>query len=402
MLNKEQNDKFKRLINSVCTKVPFYQEYQNLNARDCDSNYIYEKMPIIDKYIIKNQYSKFISNDVDNHILEIIKKNYLHNIDDLKYKNWTVEYTSGTTGVPFFSIKSDIERITLGRIIWKHRKMIGINNPENMFLFMHTNSSKLDFFEKKSLEEQISILSNEKITSWHINPYLLDIYAKYILNNNVRFSNLKYIEINGSFTSENDKNYYEKVFKCKIVNNYGCREVWTIAYDNEQGELCEVSEGIYLEVIDKKGKIINDSDTEGDIIVTSLVQSTMPIIKYKIGDRGKISYNNRGEKIIHIIPNRSTIVGTNYNGNETYRKVIIFMNQLFGMFDFYSINIEQTKMFNFNVYIYKCQEEKNKFVSAFEYCSKLILGFDFIYNYIFSDVNFKTKSLFSISKDYIN
>jgi phenylacetate-CoA ligase len=85
----------------------------------------------------------------------------------------------------------------------------------------------------------------------------------------------------------------EKVFRATIFNRYGSREVSDIACN------CEKSSGLhlipdihYLEVVDNEGKEVALGKA-GNIIITLLTNYTMPLIRYKIKDRGILSDTNR-------------------------------------------------------------------------------------------------------------
>jgi phenylacetate-CoA ligase len=81
----------------------------------------------------------------------------------------------------------------------------------------------------------------------------------------------------------------EDVFRCKVFNRYGSREVGDIA-----GE-CSVHRGLhvlpwscYVEVVDEVGRRV-PAGIEGNIVVTCLTNFAMPLIRYQIGDRGILS-----------------------------------------------------------------------------------------------------------------
>ncbi len=79
------------------------------------------------------------------------------------------------------------------------------------------------------------------------------------------------------------------VFRCPVYNRYGSREAGDIACE------CEAHYGLhvapwcsYVEVVDDAGRPAPRGG-EGRILVTSLVNYAMPLIRYDIGDRGVLS-----------------------------------------------------------------------------------------------------------------
>jgi phenylacetate-CoA ligase len=84
----------------------------------------------------------------------------------------------------------------------------------------------------------------------------------------------------------------EEVFRTPVFNRYGTREVSDIACN------CEKSDGLhlipdihYVEIVDNKGKEVKPGKS-GNILITLLTNYTMPLIRYKIGDRGVLSDKN--------------------------------------------------------------------------------------------------------------
>jgi phenylacetate-CoA ligase len=81
----------------------------------------------------------------------------------------------------------------------------------------------------------------------------------------------------------------EAIFQCKIFNRYGSREVGDIACECEAHDGLHVfTRGCYVEILDENGRIVPNG-TEGEILVTSLANKSMPLIRYAIGDRGILS-----------------------------------------------------------------------------------------------------------------
>lgn len=80
----------------------------------------------------------------------------------------------------------------------------------------------------------------------------------------------------------------ERVFGAPVYNQYGSREVGPIACE------CVEQSGLHLFPWTHLVEVVDDNDkpcapgTEGDIVVTNLVNYAMPLIRYRIGDRGAL------------------------------------------------------------------------------------------------------------------
>jgi phenylacetate-CoA ligase len=130
----------------------------------------------------------------------------------------------------------------------------------------------------------------------------------------------------------------EKVFQAPVFDRYGSREVGDIACNCEKSEGLHIIPDIhYLEIVDDEGKEVKLGKS-GNIIVTLLTNYTMPLIRYKIGDRGILS--DKDCKCGHGLPLLEKVIG---------RTKCIFKNKfgvhidsgLFNQLFFFRENIKQ-------------------------------------------------------------
>ena len=133
------------------------------------------------------------------------------------------------------------------------------------------------------------------------------MFARFCEDNNlVPFQPHSIITSAEVLTAESRKTI-ERVFGCPVFNRYGCREFSIVATECEHHDgLHIMAEGLYLE-IDEKTKT---DDGSGDILVTDLLNFAMPMIRYRIGDRGKLDSSpckcGRGLPRIQSIDGRVT------------------------------------------------------------------------------------------------
>ena len=80
------------------------------------------------------------------------------------------------------------------------------------------------------------------------------------------------------------KNLIEEVFRTKVYNKYGSREVGDMACS------CEKDEGLHLNILNNYIEILNDNlepckpGEIGQVYVTVLNNFVMPLLRYQIGD----------------------------------------------------------------------------------------------------------------------
>lgn len=80
-----------------------------------------------------------------------------------------------------------------------------------------------------------------------------------------------------------------RVFKCPVLNRYGSREAGDMACSCAKNDGLHINmNAAYLEILDDAGLPCKQGDV-GNIVVTSLTNYAMPLIRYQIGDRGAMS-----------------------------------------------------------------------------------------------------------------
>lgn len=97
----------------------------------------------------------------------------------------------------------------------------------------------------------------------------------------------------------------ETVFQCKVFNRYGSREVSDVACEKpgQQG-LWVAPWGNYIEIVDDDNNHV-PAGVEGNILITSLTNFAMPLIRYKIGDRGTLSPEYKSGQILQQVSGRN-------------------------------------------------------------------------------------------------
>jgi phenylacetate-CoA ligase len=92
-----------------------------------------------------------------------------------------------------------------------------------------------------------------------------------------------------NFTSDQRKTM-EEAFGCRVFDQYGSAESVVFAAECEHGTMHIAPEYGIVEVLTESGDI--RSEGEGELVVTTLLNHVMPLIRYRIGDLGKLSYKN--------------------------------------------------------------------------------------------------------------
>ena len=251
----------------------------------------FSHVPILTKEIIRSNYRDLISKDSKTR---------------KSYKNTS----GGSTGEPVVFIQDKVYyEHMIADTLWfseLHEKKIGEKEIKIW------GSEKDIFKEKESIVNRLTnyFFNRTLLNSFHLNDEIINNYvkilntvkpksiwayvdsifeiAKYINFNNAKVFNPKIIICTAGTMYPEFREDISKAFpNSKILNQYGSREVGIIGIGEKELQIFQHS--IFMELYDKiTGKYIHNSGS-GNIIVTSLNNFSMPLIKFDIGDIGESS-----------------------------------------------------------------------------------------------------------------
>lgn len=287
MVRKENElRKLDKVLNYAVSHVLYYKNkgYQSI-----------EDFPIIKKEIIKADYSSFISDELEDkkrlvHYLEwdfCIEK---YVIEKKCFGNYFVEWTTGTSGVPFKCLKSVRERKDISLAMWKRRIRVDSCITPNTFLpIIHTGLSPFPFdirdYSFENLTKIYGYIEEKGIKCIHISPTLLKRHLSQPYFEQIKLpKSLKYIESTGRYLDDNAKEEIEKHYNVKVLNMYGTIETWGIAETCKYDRMHLNNDNVYLELVDEQDNIINECNKVGMVVITALNQFTMPFIRYRTND----------------------------------------------------------------------------------------------------------------------
>lgn len=269
------NELLKRIINHTYETVPFYHSL-------IDSDKLADIMevtdlPVIDKRkIIESGESMMSSRYMGKYISNQLK--------------WT--RTSGSSGLLYEIYwdgndeKRSLKNLWLLR--WKYYK---ISPRHRVCYFFPSDIAVEKYIERGNsfavsrsvlydgdLMEAYQRIKNYKPEWMILQPgialILCDLADKY-----GAWEGVKYIEFTGEFLETSVRKRVESVFGCQTANQYGIKEVNSIAYECPKGNMHVMSDNVYLESV------------EGNLCVTSLQNYAMPFVRYRLEDRGEITRN---------------------------------------------------------------------------------------------------------------
>lgn len=292
MPEKLKSRKLYNMIKYAFCEVPLYEKNKVDYSEILESRDILDKIceiPVLEKddAVINND--KLLSHEA----IPLFLSQKLHK-----------ETTSGSTGkcMEVYWRKGDYQRSLLS--LYVRRKMFyGINPGDKLCYFfslrkfgheeVHTERrpGQLGFCKSGLNEQRLKEIYTQMLEfqpKWILGQpsvilLLAQIKQKFMLPD---LSSLLYIELTGEMLFENIRKQIQDAFACSIANHYGAMEVNTIAYECPCGKL-HLTDSTYTEIIDENGNPLPENE-EGDVCITTLENFAMPVIRYRVGDRGKI------------------------------------------------------------------------------------------------------------------
>ena len=274
-------DKFKKLINHCYENVPFYRNYMQEKRISPDMirslDHI-ELFPIINKEIIKDNYSQFIPININ------------------KLRNVKTSQTGGTTGNILFKRTDANTRSSTWAAFKRFEDWMGIEPGDKSLILMGghvigknlidqsrkaigrflTNSiqfSPYDTSEKNIIDIIESLHSHNFVLIRSYSQFLFSL-SKRIEKEGLSF-NVKAITTTAEPLMPEHRELFTRLFNSQIFDQYGCGEIGGIAFE------CDHHQGLHV----TEERVILEVNENHELILTDLDNFSMPYIRYWNADQ---------------------------------------------------------------------------------------------------------------------
>jgi phenylacetate-CoA ligase len=246
----------------------------------------FSRIPLLTKKIIRNEGTNLYSKDYKS------RKTYENTsggstgepvcfIQDREYDHWNI-----ATKLYFFDMLG--KRIGEGEIkFWGSDRDIlegNLTTKDRLINFLYNRKFFNSYRLGKEHIQQLVALNNsfKPVGYWSYMESAFEL-AKYLKEHNIEFYPPKVVVSTIGPLTEQVKETIEAGMECKVYNQYGSREVGVVACQcKEQKGLHTFPWYNYVEILDGKNQPIEQG--EGRLIVTTLQNFSMPLIRYEIGD----------------------------------------------------------------------------------------------------------------------
>lgn len=97
----------------------------------------------------------------------------------------------------------------------------------------------------------------------------------------------RFAKVYGEMLFPFQRQQIEQDLGATVIGTYGCQETGTAAHECPLGSMHVLSEHVVLEIL-RDGEPVAPGEM-GDIVLTCLTNDAMPMIRYQVGDRGRLS-----------------------------------------------------------------------------------------------------------------
>jgi phenylacetate-CoA ligase len=327
-----REDYLKKVLLHAYQNVPYYHnifdEISLVRGNKVDLSR-FHNIPLLDKTIIKTRQ------------IELVSKDY-------KTRKWYYNSSGGSTGEPVRLIQDDLyDRWGNATSHYWYKNILGIDEPSVKKVILW--GSERDLFQgtmgwKAKIGNWLTdtvFLNSFRMTEQDIGHYVNVInsyepdlvrgYAsslydlgRYAEGKGIKVYTPKLVISSAAVLNEGMRKKIERVFGAKVYDFYGSRESNNIAGECKQGLMHILGFQNHVEVLDSRNQPVKEGE-EGKVIITSLHNYSMPLIRYDIGDMAilgpkKCTCGNplqslqriTGRKFDHFVKEDRTIISPHY------------------------------------------------------------------------------------------
>jgi phenylacetate-CoA ligase len=290
-----QEENLQRLIKHAAAHVPHYREVfrqRHLSPEDIKNVSDLQKLPILDKKQIRDNPLRFVDERLD------IRR--LH-----------MDRTSGTTGIPvtLYKCKESIQRHYAFFEV-RCRRIAGFQYGRLPYV-MFGAQTVVPAWRKKPPFWCYNYISRQLYMSvFHLSPRYLPWYcremrrrpfhaimgypsslyavAQYILKSGEPRFQMRCAITSGEILYPQQRCEISAAFGCEVFDQYGCSENVVFGAQCPAGAMHLSPDYSVVEIVDDRGNQVPSIQT-GQLLCTGLLNYAQVLIRYQLGDRGRMS-----------------------------------------------------------------------------------------------------------------
>ncbi|MBN2474329.1 MAG: phenylacetate--CoA ligase family protein [Pirellulales bacterium] len=285
-------DRLSRILRRAATCVPFYRSFWQTGRRqgNPDSWRRLENWPILEKEPVRQDPGSFVATGC--------RPDRLH-----------LEHTSGTTGTPLNLWQSrDMLRCWYALFEARCRRWYGVSRGDRWAMLggqvvTPVGRRRPPFWVWNAALNQL-YMSNYHLAADCI-PHYLEALRRYRIVHLLGYTSslhalareairlgrddlrMKVAVANGEPVYEYQRRAIGAAFHCPVRETYGMAEKVAAASECEHGRLHVWPEAGWIEVLENGRPV--EPGSSGDLVITGLLNLEMPLVRYRVGDRGRLA-----------------------------------------------------------------------------------------------------------------
>jgi len=290
-------ERLSSLLTRTATRVPYYRELWAERRRrgDTASWERLENWPVLEKDALRASPESFVADDR-------VPGSMFH------------EHTSGTTGKPldlWFSRETVVRWYALVEARW--RRWYGVSRHDAWAIFGGQLVTRVGR-RRPPFWVWNGALNQLYCSSYHLAPDLIAHYVSALRHYRVRYiwgyssslyalargmlesgitgPQLRVVATNAEPLYAHQRETMESAFGCPVYETYGMSETAAAASQCEAGRLHLWPEASIVEVFDGERPLPRGET--GELVCTGLLNADMPLIRYRVGDRGSLAGERAG------------------------------------------------------------------------------------------------------------
>jgi phenylacetate-CoA ligase len=282
-------DRRRQLVRHCALHVPFYRErFRRIGFHpdDLTSESVFSELPVLEKEEIREHREELVTEGLDRRLLR-------------------ASATGGTTGHPL-EIYHDA-RVPLSVLTWRMLNWWGIDVSDNSgYLYravpkgLRRRVADVALFPTRRAYIQASEMDKPRMRAFHsaINRirarYLIgyvgaiEAFADFLGSTGLRVPTLQAVWTTAAPLPQLKRLSFQKTFECPVFTQYGSVEVFILSAEC----ICQTGLHVFTDIrhVEAVGYDCRPTSggEHGDLVVTDLTNYAFPLLRYRIGDRGRI------------------------------------------------------------------------------------------------------------------
>lgn len=289
-----QNQRLQALIEHCYANVPYYTrifEERGLKPQDIQCREDLQKLPILTKQLVRENYNELISKDVASRYVQKASTGGstgtpMQFMRDMP--TWNMQWASTFRAWEWYGFHVGERMMTLGgnSLVKKTKRL----SPKDIFDLYIMRNMKRSSAEVDEQAMQAHYEAYMKYRPKALRGYAssLVILARYIANNNLPVLPMTCILTTGEILMPEYRRTLQEVFLCPVYDGYGAGDGGIGSHECLlQNGLHITEERCVIEITDKEGNVLPDGEI-GYVMSTDLGNYAFPFIRYQVGDMAYI------------------------------------------------------------------------------------------------------------------